>query len=97
MARRLKVKPIDGELGLRYHVESRSHPDTPNIVDLTSYGGWGMCFCEHWLYNIEKIVKNQSEERLTRKSTCAHVRAAFRYFSLHALDGMIKHHGQEDQ
>lgn len=95
MARRLKVKPIEGELGLRFEVESRSNPEHPNIVDLSNYDGWGQCWCKHWQCDIGPIVKKQSADRLSDESTCAHVRAAFRYFSMGALTAMIKFHGQD--
>lgn len=92
----LKVTPLEGELGLRYHVESRSDPEHPNLVDLAARFGWGECVCKDWQCNIWPAIRDETAPRFTKTTTCDHVSAAAKYFFLHALDGVIELHNQQE-
>lgn len=48
------VRPLDGQHGLVFAVESWSRPAQPHHVDLSYYGGHGMCLCEDYTIRVDK-------------------------------------------
>jgi hypothetical protein len=94
--RRLKVEPIAGEFFLRFWVESRSQPDTPHLVDLSSHRGWAQCSCKHWNCNVWPVIRDRTAERFTAASTCEHVRAALKSFLSTKVDETIIIAGQQE-
>ena len=77
---KLHVQPIEGEL-FRFHVDSRSHPEFPHLVDLESYHWGGQCDCEAFKFRHEPTLS-----RMTPGATrgdelrCSHIKAARSYF-----------------
>lgn len=91
----MKVWTIPGEHALRYHVESRSDPQNPHLVDLAAHDGYGMCDCKRWQCVIWPAVRDRTHRRHVRKTTCAHVRAALFIFLDIALAAWIKEFGKD--
>ena len=94
--RKLKIKLIGGEHGLRYHVESRSDPDHPHLVDLSSFKGYGQCSCKNWCCNVWPIVRDQTQPKRTPKSTCAHIRVALKYLLNLTLNSLINEYAPDE-
>lgn len=94
----LRVESLPGEGFLRFHVESRSTPDQPNMVDLGWRNGWGRCSCTHWNCDIWPKIRDRTPESnlqpMTRESTCLHVRLAFTYWARQMLPLWIDMQGQ---
>lgn len=89
----MKVEPIVGEFGLRYWVESRSQPEFPHMVDLAFHNGYGRCGCIHWQTTIWPAIRDGMPMH-TMETTCAHTRAALRYFLQMSLAAWIEYYGQ---
>lgn len=98
MARRaLKVFPIEGENALRYRVQSRSDPEHPHLVDLSSFGGYGQCSCKNWQCRVWPQIRDKSVRPLEPKATCAHVRAALGWLLRATLHSLINTYAPDER
>jgi hypothetical protein len=88
---------IEGEGGLRYHVESRSDPKHPHMVDLSCFDGFGQCSCKRWQCDIWPVIRDGEGRKHTKQTTCAHVRAALHFFLDLSLTLWIQTYGQGNE
>lgn len=92
----MKVQPLEGEAMLRYHVESRSDPKTPHLVDLSRWNGYGQCSCKFWQCQVWPIVRDKTSPPLMKASTCPHIRAALFYLLQATVTLLIKDYGNDE-
>lgn len=98
----LRVEPIEGELGLRFWVESESDPETSHLVDISLNGGIGSCSCASYrcrnanAVELALLEKKPLSSCIGRKEyTCKHIRAVHNYWLCHALPAVIAAHKQQ--
>jgi hypothetical protein len=101
---RLKVEPVEYELGMRFHVESESDPSLPYTVDLSMNGGAGCCTCASYRCRNAKAVQQALLEHkplldMLWQSAyqCKHLKAASLYWMSVALPAVIAAHQQQDR
>lgn len=80
------VTPIVGEC-LRYYVSSATNPNAPHMVDLSENHGNGACSCRDWITRRNPAIK-AGAPLFTRATSCRHVLAARRYFTIATLTEM---------
>lgn len=88
MNKPLLVAPMPNE-ALRYHVQSSSKPQSPYMVDLSLNNGNGACQCADWITRRNIAIKGGSP-LFTRATSCKHVLAARRYFTVTTLTEMAR-------
>ena len=81
--RTIRVQPIPGE-PLRYYVESWSSPTRPHVVDLAENKGNGACSCKDFVTRRQPAIDAKAD-LFTRETSCRHVIAARRHFTIHTL------------
>lgn len=89
----LAVTPIDGEMGLRYNVSSRSDPENPRVVDLSFHGGSGSCSCPDFGCRRWPAIK-EGKPLFRKATTCVHIQAVHVYYLEHVLPKHIELAGQ---
>lgn len=77
------VTEIGGEV-LRYHATSQTKRRSAYIVDLSCNQGHGECFCKRFVTTCGPLLK-QGAPRWTRQTSCAHLRAVWRHFTITTL------------
>ena len=82
---------------MRYYVQSRSDPEHPHLVDLSSFGGFGQCSCKNWSCRVWPEVRDKTHPALTSKTTCRHIRAALTYLLRLTLKELIRRYAPEEQ
>lgn len=87
------VKPVEGELGLRFMVESWTNPTQPHYVDLAAGNGASECSCKHWQCRVGPALKKGADP-YSHQGSCRHVRAVRRFWLKHALTAVIAAHKQ---
>jgi hypothetical protein len=73
----MKVWTIQSEM-FRFHVESRSKPESPNLVDLESYRWNGECSCEAFKFRHEPALARGAEPADSLR--CSHIKLARCFF-----------------
>lgn len=77
------VTEIEGEV-MRYHATSQTQKRAVYVVDLSENQGHGECFCKRFRTTCGPLLK-QGAPRWTRKTSCAHLRAVWRHFTITTL------------
>ena len=89
----LRVEPIPGE-PLRFRVQSQSEPEHMHVVDLGLNEGGGFCDCPDFCCRRDGFLKATRLPYQDRTS-CSHVKAAFRVFGLAQIKRTMKTMGYQ--